>query len=333
MSAMTTMRPGDHHGSDAPSGDAGMSAATVCAALDHLGHVPLPGGGQTAARFGALRDVAAQDLALVRLVEGHLDAVAILAEAGRPEPVGLSGVWAADPPDGRVTARRSEGGGWVLHGTKRWCSGAGALDRTLITAHADDGYRLFDVALDHTGIQIDSARWQAVGMADSATADVACADVALAADSAVGAPGWYLQRPGFWGGGIGVAACWFGGAVGATCALRAAVGRRTDDHHGLAHLGAAESLCAAMQAHLDAAAAALDNGLAGPALRRLAWEVRAAVERLAPEVLDHAVRGIGAGGITGDRAMARRVADLPVYLRQHHAERDLEALGRLVLET
>jgi len=114
-------------------------------------------------------------------------------------------------------------------------------------------------------------------------------------------------------------------------ALRTAVALRRDDTHGLAHLGAADALCATMWAHLESAAAAIDGGLAGSELARLAWQVRASVERLAADVLEHAERGIG-GGLASDAEMARRAADLPVYLRQHHAERDLEALGAHVLE-
>ncbi len=58
--------------------------------------------------------------------------------------------------------------------------------------------------------------------------------------------------------------------------------------------------------------------------------VRAAVERSATETLERVGRALGAGPLCHDRAHARRVADLTVYLRQSHAESDLEALGRLV---
>jgi alkylation response protein AidB-like acyl-CoA dehydrogenase len=296
-----------------------------------MGPVPQPGQGATDKRLRALAEVGAADLSTARLVEGHLDAVAICAEADHGAPPGLTGVWAADPPNGRVTATRT-GDGWRLHGIKRWCSGARGLDTALVTAHADDGYRLFVVGLDARGVAVQPNSWHAVGMRDSDTVDVAFDAVDVGAGAAVGGPGWYLRRRGFWIGGIGVAACWYGGALGAMRTLRAAVAERTDDHHGLAHLGAADALCAAMWSLLASAAAAVDEGVVGDDLRLLAWRVRAAVERLAPLVLDHAERGLGAGRLTGDPAMARRAADLPVYLRQHHAERDLEALGRLALD-
>ncbi|MBW3605097.1 MAG: acyl-CoA dehydrogenase family protein [Actinobacteria bacterium] len=308
-----------------------MTQQRLLHALDDLGAVPLPGAGETARRLRALADLGSGDLAVARLVEGHLDAVAILAEAAVPSPDGLLGVWAADPPAGRVDALR-RGDGWALHGTKQWCSGAGMLDHALMTAHAADGYRLFHLPLASVGVGICQQRWQAVGMRDSATFDVVLDDAALCGEAAVGPPGWYLQRRGFWIGGIGVAACWYGGAVGALRSLRDAVCQRRDDPHGVAHLGAADALCAAMWAVLEAAADAIDDGLDGEDLRYRARQVRAVVERLATDVLCHAERGIGAAGLTRDPAMARRAADLPVYLRQHHAEADLAALGAAVLK-
>lgn len=308
----------------------GSDRGALATALAELGPVPLPGHGGTSERLEALAEVAATDLATARLVEGHLDAVAICAEAGRQPPTAPAGVWTADPPTGRLEAV-AEAGGWRLHGTKQWCSGARALDVALVTAHADDGYRLFAVALRRHGVTALPGTWHAVGMRDSDTLHVRFDDVSVDRDAVVGPPGWYLGRPGFWIGSIGVAACWYGGALGAARALRAAVATRRDDHHGLAHLGAADALCAAMRSTLRGTAHAIDDGIAGVALRTLAWRTRAAVERLASDVLDHAERGIGAGGLTADPAMARRAADLPIYLRQHHAERDLEALGRAVV--
>jgi alkylation response protein AidB-like acyl-CoA dehydrogenase len=296
-------------------------------ALDNVEPVPFPGDGATEQRFAALAELGAGDLAIARLAEGHLDAMAICAEADREAPLGLSGVWASDPPFGRVTAAAVDGG-WRLDGTKLWCSGGHLLDGALVTAHADDGYRLFVVRLDAPGIDVRGT-WTAVGMRDSDTVDVDFDGVVVDRSAAIGGPGWYLDRRGFWIGGIGVAACWYGGALGALRSLHAAVERRDHDHHGLAHLGTADALCAAMWALLRVAADDVDDGIDGDDLRGLAWRVRAAVEQLAPGVLRHAERGIGAGGLTGDPAMARRAADLPVYLRQHHAERDLEALGRL----
>jgi alkylation response protein AidB-like acyl-CoA dehydrogenase len=108
-------------------------SAVESGALD----IPLPGSGHTRERWAAFADLAMEDLSLARLGEGHADAAAILAELHGPPPVPGSrwGVWAANPPGPNVTARR-RGGGWVLHGTKQYCSGARVCTHALVTARA-----------------------------------------------------------------------------------------------------------------------------------------------------------------------------------------------------
>ena len=73
---------------------------------------PMPGSGHTSQRLAALRSVAQRDLYLARLVEGHTDATAILAELAGPAPGPAErwGVWAAEPPGEGVTATRTEAG-------------------------------------------------------------------------------------------------------------------------------------------------------------------------------------------------------------------------------
>ena len=51
----------------------------------------------------------------------------------------------------------------------------------------------------------------------------------------------------------------------------------------------------------------------------------------AEEVLRRAGHALGPAPLALDEVHARRVADLAVYLRQHHAERDVARLGELVL--
>jgi hypothetical protein len=48
------------------------------------------------------------------------------------------------------------------------------------------------------------------------------------------------------------------------------------------------------------------------------------------DVLATVGRALGAGPLAHDGAHAQRVADLSVYVRQHHGERDLAALGDLL---
>lgn len=65
--------------------------------------------------------------------------------------------------------------------------------------------------------------WPATGMAGSDTLDVDFDEVPA---QPVGVPGAYVDRPGFAHGGVGVAACWYGGARAVAGALLSAAGRR-----------------------------------------------------------------------------------------------------------
>ena len=151
----------------------------------------------------------------------------------------------------------------------------------------------------------------------------------------IGGPGRYVNRPGFAHGGAGVAACWYGGARAVGRTLLAAAAERDIGPHALAHLGAVDIALRTAKTGLDQAADEIDADPDDRADRgRLrALRVRAQVEAVATEVMHRVGRALGAGPLCRDEAHSRRVADLTVYLRQHHAERDLAALGALVAES
>jgi len=324
---VTAPRPSWWTGAALPASPATIGPLLRAAHADGALDLPLPGSGATLQRWQALAELSAADLVLGRLAEAHADAAAVLAELDGPSAAGLWGVWAAEPPTARVTAART-GGGWRLTGRKAWCSGALLLDRALVTAHAADGRRLFAVDVGH--LLPVPGTWSAVGMAASGSLTVELPDVPA---TAVGGPGGYLDRPGFWHGGAGVAACWYGGALGAARALLAAARSRPPDPHALAHLGAVDALVVGLAAHLAVAAAEIDADPAGPAARLRAGRLRAQVEAGATQVLDRVGRALGAGPLCMDPVQAQRAADLPVYLRQSHAERDLADLGELAVAT
>ena len=289
---------------------------------------PFPGHGETALRFQLLRMLGRQDLCLARLAEGHVDGLAILNEAHVPAPAGLLGVWAAGPLETLIATRTENG--WRLDGVRRWCSGAPDLDHALVSAAAPDGNRLFLVPLDSQGVLPLAGTWPAVGMARTSTLDVEFGGVELTPEAAIGVPGFYLERDGFWYGGAGVAAVWLGGAVavGAMVAERAGT-----DPHRLAHLGWITARLSALDAFLATVAEAIDrDGNDKPVIERLARCLRAEVAEAAAEIIERTGRATGAGPLSHDREHAQRVADLTVYIRQGHAEADLEHLGRLELE-
>ncbi|MEJ8851567.1 acyl-CoA dehydrogenase [Variovorax rhizosphaerae] len=300
----------------------------VEAGLDRL---PKPGAGQTLARWRALAEVAALDLSLAKLFEGHTDALAILAELGGPNapPGSRWGTWCAEPPDARLVFRLAgERDEIRIDGTKAWCSGADSVTHAVVSGWNEAGEPcLAAVGMAQAGVHVTQAGWQAVGMAASGSVDVRFTD---ARGVMLGAPGDYTRRPGFWHGGAGIAACWYGGALGIANTVRA-LSRTTKDPHRLAHLGAIDVAMAGAAALLREAAAAIDAQPDANA-EALALRTRLAIEAAAEQVLRHAGRALGAGPLCRNARFARAMADLPVYMRQSHAERDLAALGRRVTE-
>jgi hypothetical protein len=287
--------------------------------------VPLPGAGNTVGRFRFLTDMARIDLAVARLIEGHLDAIAILAEAERRAPLdAVMGVWAAKGRDAALAATPIKDG-WRLRGAKPYASGASTLTHALVTADTPTGSRLFLIETAGT-IRIRPGSWQAVGMRESDSPTVEIDASVVSADS-LGDVDWYVRRPGFWHGAVGVAACWLGGAWAVAKPLE-----RANSPHALAHLGAVDAGLAAADALLTAAAREIDEApfVGGESAERRARRVRAVTEAAASDAIDRVGRALGAGPLCHDADHAQRVADLSVYLRQSHAEVDLARLGELV---
>ena len=61
----------------------------------------------------------------------------------------------------------------------------------------------------------------------------------------------------------------------------------------------------------------------------VARRARAVVETAVDESINRTGRALGPGPLALDGSHAQRVADLSIYVRQSHAERDLERLGQL----
>lgn len=294
---------------------------------DHLDVLPLPGQGQTLRRWQTLAQVAGCDLALAKLYEGHTDALAILAECSATHLAGdgIWGIWAAEAPGARTRIHNSEGDQVRLSGRKAWCSGALQIDRALLTAWDDDqGPQLVAIELSHPSVRIVSDNWQAVGMAATASVTLEFNDSPA---WRVGQPGEYLSRAGFWHGGGGIAACWYGAAQALGDYLHERCRQPRQDAHADAHLGAVDTALNGARAALRECAAWIDRQPGADASLEVR-RVRAQVESAANTVIAHVGRAVGATPYCQNSHFARLMADLPVFLRQSHAEKDLAALGQ-----
>lgn len=328
----TTLSEVNHFFSGRTVSDAvGELKAMIAAGLDQL---PMPGEGNTLVRWRILAAVAAQNLSLLKLYEGHTDALAILNEIGGPAVLKGSvwGTWCAEPPDARLSLCVDTAGlGVRLSGRKAWCSGAKDLSHALVSCwNSANEPCLAAVQLGQSGVTITSDGWHAIGMAGSASVDVVFEGVRAVQ---IGPPWAYLNRTGFWQGGAGIAACWYGAAsaLGSTLQhqLRQLPPAVAVDPHRLAHLGSIDIALTAAATLLRESAEAIDQQPSIDAML-VALRARLAVEAAATAVLTAATRALGAGPLCRDAGFARMAADLPVFLRQSHAERDLAQLGKIV---
>lgn len=327
----------DHDDGSATSGlDVRMRRLIADGAFD----LPAPGGGHTAVRLRRLVAISAHDLALGRLAEAHLDAISILREAGRTPVAGcLYGVWASEAPGAQLHLT-STSSGTVVRGSKAFCTGVGLVGRALVTARAEPEHaprgneRVFLVDLDARDPSwvVDPGGWSTQAFAETNTATVHLDDVTIDDAQVIGPPGWYLDRVGFWHGALAPAACWAGGAMGLADHCRATGRGRDLDEHTLAHLGVIDSARWELDLALGAAGAAIDAAPhdAGEA-QHTAARARTVIERAVVLVVDRAMSAFGPRLLAQDEWAARRIAELQLYVRQHHGARDHATLGRLSL--
>jgi hypothetical protein len=283
---------------------------------------PLPGDGQTAKRHRFLFEIGRRNLSLARLAEAHWDAVAILAEAGcEAVPNAIYGVWAAEIP-----GRSLQLSGETLSGKKPFCSGAGLIDRALVTVSEPEQW-LIDIDLHQPNLDFDHSDWHTQAFSATNTSVVTFNEFQVSSRDFVGPAGFYLCRPGFWHGACGPAACWAGGAAGI---VDWAAKQTRNDSHTLAHFGAMRSSLWAMEALLDAAGAEIDhNPTDNLAAHVRALCLRHLVEVHATDILRRLGRAYGPHPLAFDEAVSIRYQELDLYLRQSHAERDLQILGEL----
>jgi alkylation response protein AidB-like acyl-CoA dehydrogenase len=238
-------------------------------------------------------------------------------------------VWAAEPPNARLSALGDIDSQTVLlQGTKSWCSGAASVTHALVTAWNErDEPVLAAVDLRHDRVRITDSGWQAVGMQASASVDVSFERVPALR---IGSPRAYVERPGFWHGGAGIAACWFGAAAG-IAAFVARDARHRAGPHKLAHLGVIDTTLSATAALLRETSGYIDRSPHADAMAA-AMRARLAAETAASLVVTRAGRALGAAPLCRDAHFAQLMADLPVFIRQSHAERDEASLAERVIE-
>ncbi len=310
--------------------------------------VALGGGGLDAPEMApALADLLAQigrgSLALGRLYEGHVNALALVVRYAEPAVAErlagdacdghLFGVWNTQPQAGGLTLEEADGAA-TLRGVKSFASGAGSVTRPLVTARRPDGRQQMMVVDLEAGTRADLSGWRAQGMRASHSGILDFTGLPADPGGFVGGPDAYFAEPHFSGGAWRFAAVQLGGVEAVFDALRDHLGQtgRGGDPHQAARLGEAAIAVETARLFVTQAARLASDPEADPA-RVIAYVnlTRLAVERAGLDVLERTQRSVGLSGFLAPHPLERLTRDLATYLRQPGPDRALTSAAAHVL--
>lgn len=298
-----------------------------------------------------LRAVGRVSLSLGRLYEGHLNALQLIglfgsrvqrASALRDLADGL--IFAVWNSDGRqpVGLEAVDRGSRRLRGAKAFASGAGRVERPVVTATLAGGGRQMVLLDDRLhAVAVDPTSWDPIGMEASCSFEIDLTGLPVEPGQLLGEPDDYLREPWFSAGALRFAAVQLGGAEALFELTRAHLrerGRELDPHQ-VARVATMATALESGAIWLERAAAVADRctpGQAGGGLtaRVVAYAhmARSAIERICLDVQEAAIRSVGVQGLLRPHPMEQIVRDLTLYLRQPAPDAALAAVGRHVLE-
>ena len=166
-----------------------------------------------------LRSIGSGSLPLGRLFEGHVNALELVLRYGERRQIDivaeearagkLFGVWNTDDANDLRLVRRRER--YRLVGRKILASGAGHIERPLVTATDEDGRRMMVLPKLRASDRADLSGWTAQGMRASATGAVDFTGIEINSVEILGRAGDYERQPWFSAGAWRFAAVQLGG--------------------------------------------------------------------------------------------------------------------------
>ncbi|KUM12533.1 acyl-CoA dehydrogenase [Acinetobacter calcoaceticus] len=283
-------------------------------------NLPYPASGQTYQRWQLFAQIAGFDLSLAKLFESHCDALSILNELGYQAEIDnqIWAVWAADGGPAPLQIKDN-----FCKGIKPWCSGAEFIHKALISYKDNEGQsQLCIVDLNHSSIRTDLSQWHAVGMHATQTARVTFENTPV---KPIGQPNAYLERPGFWHGAAGVAACWYGAAVRLAVFLHQSCQVNPSAFKKM-YLGELAQQLEITKQYFQYVSVLIDKQ---PMLshEREVRILRAQTEQCCQKAIELVGKALGARPFCEQSTFANLIADLPVFIRQSHAAFDYEQIA------
>ncbi len=298
--------------------------------------------GSTETLLQTLWHVGRGNLSVGRLFEGHVNALQLVCWFGSEEQKSrlfadalgghLFGVWNTQAGGGVRFER--QGDGWVMRGSKTFCSGATRVTRPIVTGERD-GWQMAVVPMERVEVKIDSSWWKPLGMRASASFATDFSGALLSDEDLLGKAGDYYQQPAFSGGAIRFCAVQLGGAAAlfeTTREFLNAMGR-SEDPFARARVGQmAAKVQSGWQWLRSAGEIWEQQGDAGQMVAFAAM-MRVATEEICNCVLEMAERSVGARGLLRPSAVERISRDLTMYLKQPHLDEIPVRVGKFALES
>ncbi|TXC70395.1 acyl-CoA dehydrogenase [Sphingomonas ginsenosidivorax] len=281
--------------------------------------------GRADALVDVLRAVGGADLSLGRVYEGHVNAVQLVATYGDDAQRAtlasdvaagrIFGVWNTEPSPG-LTLQDSDGSR-TLDGVKSFATGAGYLDRILVTARdGDGGKQLVLVDIAGQAARADNSAWQVRGMRGTQSGVFDFSGMPIGAAETIGAPGDYEREPRFSAGAWRFTAVQLGAVEALVRHLRdhlVQTGKGTDPIQRL-RFGACVSATRSAGLWVRQAAHAAERQ-ADDAIP-LVLMTRGIVEEAGLQVMEAAARTVGTASFFAASRIDRITRDLGLYLRQ-----------------
>lgn len=317
-----------------------------------LPNQPLDGSrAKTPGLLQLLKCIGGANLAVGRVYEGHINALHLthlfasdaqkkswFADAQNHR---LFSVWNTQANDG-VRIHAVGNGRYVLKGCKTFCSGAGWINRPLVTGELMDGqtargWQMCILPIERVQpIPQDDSFWKPLGMRASASFKMDFTGVELTEDDLLGQPGDYYRQPYFSGGAIRFAAVQLGGAESLFEHTRQFLRdlNRTGDPFQKARLAEMAWLVESGNQWINTASSKADQWFlekADPA-KTVAYAnmTRTAIEVICTRMMQLTEQAVGARGLLRPLPFERIIRDLSLYLRQPAPDATIQDIGAYV---
>ena len=291
-----------------------------------------------------LQSIGSGSLPLGRLFEGHVNALELVLRCGERRQIDLVaeearagklfGVWNTDDANDLRLVRRRER--YRLVGRKILASGAGHIERPLVTATDEDGRRLMVLPRLSPSDRADLSGWTAQGMRASATGAVDFTGIEIDSVEILGHAGDYERQPWFSVGAWRFAAVQLGGMERLFDLLRWHLQEtnRGGDSHQAARLGESAMTIETARLWVAQAASLTEAALDSRAPEQLVAYVnlaRLAVEAAALDLMQLVQRSVGLRAFLRPSPIERISRDLATYLRQPGPDRALTDAAAWIL--